>query len=56
MNFTLYINIKYQKCVFGGTLIGYLDVDYGGDINTHHSISSPSFIVVKGVVAWASKK
>jgi hypothetical protein len=48
--------IKYQKCESGGILISYSNVDYGDDINTCCSTSSYYFILVKGVVVWASKK
>ncbi len=40
INSTLHKCIKYQNCESNGTLIGYLDVDYGGDIDMHHSTSS----------------
>jgi hypothetical protein len=52
INSTLHKCIKYQNCESNGTLIGYLNVDYGGDINMHHSTSS--YCLGENTLKWST--
>ena len=37
-------------------LVGYSDVDWGGDLDQHKSTSSYVFLLNKGVISWCGKK
>lgn len=51
----VYFGLSYKKCV-DGNLIGYLDVDWVGDVDDCYFILGNVFLLVKGVVSWLSKK
>ena len=38
------------------SLLGYVDTDWAGDVDDHHSISGYSFITARGAISWSSKK
>ena len=39
-----------------GTLIGYADADWAGDLDDRRSTSGNLFLLAKGTVSWLSKK
>ena len=38
------------------SLLGYVNADWAGDVNDHHSISGYTFITAGGAISWSSKK
>lgn len=47
--------LKFDKTV-DGTLIGYSDADWAGDLDDRHSTSGNLFIMAGGTISWTSKK
>lgn len=53
---TFKYRITYSKDFRGqGKPIGYVDVDYGGDLDTWRSTSGYVFLMAGGAVLWSSK-
>ena len=52
---TVNVGLKYQKSE-NGTLIGYSDADWAGDLDDRHSTSGNLFLIAGGAVSWLSKK
>ena len=50
--------IDYVMCYQGRDflLIGYTDVDWGGDPNQHKSMSGYAFLLNACAISWGSKK
>ena len=55
VNGTLEYRITYQ---YGADLkpVGYVDADYGGDLDTHCSTGGYVFTMAGGAVSWSSKR
>ena len=49
------LGLKYTMSD-NGTLIGYSDADWAGDLDDRHSTSGNMFMLAKGAVSWLSKK
>ena len=47
--------LKFVKSV-DGTLTGYSDADWAGDLDDRHSTSGNLFIMAGGTISWTSKK
>ena len=48
----------YSLCYQGGNLrlIGFTDVDWGGDLDERKSTSGYAFLLSQGAISWSSKK
>lgn len=54
---TLNYRIPYSRDLGGSTKpIGYVDADYGGDLDTRRSTSGYVFLMAGGPVSWSSKR
>ena len=54
---TLNHKILYSKELGGSTKpLGYVDADYGGDLDTRRSTSRYVFLMARGPVSWSSKR
>ena len=52
---TVDVALKYCKTV-NGTLIGYSDANWAGDIDDRHSTTGNLFLMASGAISWMSKK
>ena len=52
---TVDVALKYCKTV-NGTLIGYSDADWVGDIDDRHSTTGNLFLMASGAISWMSEK
>lgn len=52
---TVNVALKYCKTV-DGTLIGYSDADWAGDMDDRHSTTGNLFLMASGAISWMSKK
>jgi hypothetical protein len=48
--------LQYKSCQDGGTLFGYCDSDWGGDVDSRKSTSGYAFMLAGGCISWCSKK
>jgi hypothetical protein len=48
--------LQYKSCQGGGTLFGYCDSDWGGDVDSRKSTSGYAFMLAGGCISWCSKK
>lgn len=54
---TLDYKIVYSRSLGGSiTPVGYIDADYGGDLDTRRSTSGYIFLMARGPVSWSSKR
>ena len=52
---TVNLGLKYEKSQ-SGTLTGYSDADWAGDLDDRHSTSGNLFLLAGGPITWLSKK
>lgn len=52
---TACLGLSYKKCAYG-SLTGYSDADWAGDMDDRHSTSENVFLLAGGAVSWLSKK
>ena len=52
---TANLALKYQKSE-KGSLIGYSDADWGGDLDSRHSTTGSLFLMAGSPISWSSKK
>ena len=52
---TINFGIKYEKLT-DGTLSGFLDADWAGDMDNRHSTTGNLFMMSGGAVSWLSRK
>ena len=55
MKGTANLGLKYLKSE-EGSLIGYSDADWGGDLDSRHSTAGNLFLMAGGPISWSSKK
>ena len=53
---SLSAKLHYQCVEDGGTLYGYCDSDWGGDVDSRRSTSGYAFMLAGGCISWCSKK
>ena len=49
------LGLKYKKSR-GGSLVGYSDANWAGDLDDGHSTSGNLFIMAEGAISWMSRK
>ena len=56
LNGTRDLGMTFHGNQIGNDIIGFMDLDWAGDINSQRSVSGYAFIFCGAAVAWSAKK